>query len=45
METLNRYGPEAGLSRLNEADAEIAAQIETLLGRKSTEHWQTLPMP
>ena len=45
METLNRYGPEARLSRLNEADPEIATQIEYLLSLQPDKQRQTISTP
>ena len=34
MKTLNQYGPEEGLRRLNEADPEVAKQIEGFLPKR-----------
>lgn len=34
METLNRYGPEKGLRRLQESDPEVAEQVKHLLQKR-----------
>ena len=42
-ETLNRYGPEEGLRRLEKDDPEIAKQIGHLINRKPPQRESTTP--